>query len=196
MNAWIVLLSAVVYWGGVSLRALHIKRRLGRSPNLRPRGPKEKWLWAGWATVVLGWVFTPALTRDFGERVFFRPFPFLEAPFFVCLGLAAIAAGFAGTVWCHAALGDAWRVGVGGEKTPLVTNGPYQRLRHPLYFFQIVILSGVFWLFPSPFVLSLEALHLALVCVKIADEERHLERLHGSLYKEYRQHTGTLWPKV
>lgn len=110
-------------------------------------------------------------------------------------GLTAVLAGFAGTVWSHASMGDAWRIGVdGAEKTPLVTRGPYNRMRHPIYSFQCLILSGIFLLEPSPVTLFVLFLHRVLVAVKIRDEEEHMERLHGPLYKEYKSRTGSLWP--
>lgn len=190
-------MSAVVYCGGVYLRALQIKRRIGRPPNLSPRGAKEKALWAGWALVVLGWTLGPLLTERFGSCALFRLWTPLEKPLFSYAGLAMVAAGLVGTVWCHASLGNTWRLGVRGEeKTPLVTNGVYRRLRHPIYAFQVLILAGVWLLWPTPFLLGLVVLHRILVAVKIRDEENHLERLHGSLYKEYVQRTGSLWPKV
>lgn len=179
--------SAAVYWAGVSLRALQIKRRTGRLPDVRPRSVKEKALWAGWALVVAGWAASP----------FWGVQSSLESPTAQAAGLGAILLGLAGTVWCHASMGDAWRVSIGGpQKTPLITCGPYSRLRHPLYFFQIVILAGVFLLAPSPLSLAVLILHRLLVGVKMADEERHLEEVHGSLYKEYRARTGALWPRV
>ena len=85
-----------------------------------------------------------------------------------------ILAGLAGTLWCHFSMGDAWRIGVReGEKTLLVTRGPYRFIRHPLYSFQRL-----------------------LIAAKIIDEERHMANIHGFLYKEYKQRTGSLWPKA
>lgn len=171
----------------MSLRALQLKRRTGRLPNVRPRTAKERILWAGWLFVAAGWAAAP----------FCPGWVSLESPFSFDAGVTAVLAGLAGTVWCHRAMGDAWRVGVrNDEKTPLVTGGPYRRLRHPIYFFQIVILAGVFLTAPSALSLSILVLHRLLVAVKITDEERHLERLHGPLYKEYKARTGALWPKV
>lgn len=187
MKEWLPLASVVIYWGGVGLRARQIKRRIGRSPNLRPRTLKEKFLWAGWALVSVGW----------GACSFVRIPLFFEGPVPSTAGSALILAGLAGTFWAHVSMGDAWRIGVrNDEKNPLVTDGPYRRIRHPLYSFQCVILLGVFLLAPSLFTLSLLFLHRLLVAFKIKDEERHMEALHGPIYKEYKTRTGALWPKV
>ena len=143
-------------------------------------------LWLGWVVVSLSWALSPF----FSVR-----FPFEGSVSFIT-GLVLVLAGFAGTFWAHASMGDAWRIGVDGtEKTPLVTKGPYSRMRHPIYAFQCLILAGIFLLEPSPVTLLALFIHRTLVSFKLRDEEEHLERLHGPLYKEYRARTGSLWPK-
>ena len=59
------------------------------------------------------------------------------------VGRALIAAGYLGTLWCYATMGDAWRMGINrAEKNELVNRGPYPFVRHPIYLFQIVMLAG------------------------------------------------------
>ena len=188
MKSWLPLASAVIYWSGVALRAWQVKNHIGHSPNLFPRSLKEKFLWIGWAVVVGIWA----------GASFFRVKPLFESgPFSSAAGAALILAGLAGTSWCHASLGDAWRIGVReGEKTPLVTLGPYRWVRHPLYSFQTLILLGVVLILPNPLTLCGLILHRILASFKMRDEEKHLEALHGTIYKEYSLRTGALWPKV
>ena len=187
MRQWLPPLAAAVYWIGVGLRARLFRRRLGHSPNLRPRNKREKALWAGWALVSVGWAAAP---------FFGGIWPIFGGPWWLFLGATVILAGMAGTVWSHLSMGDAWRVGVRvDEKTPLVTTGPYQLIRHPIYSFQCLILVGVFLLAPSPMMLFVILAHLYLVWLKIRDEESHMAQLHGPLYKEYALRTGSLWPR-
>lgn len=175
-----------MYWLGVGLRARQIKRRTGRTPNMRPGTQKEKLLWAGWVLVSAAWASAPFLGTG---RLF-------EGPVSTSAGVLFILAGLAGTYWAHASMGDAWRIAVRlDDKAPLVTSGPYSRIRHPLYAFQCVILLGVFLLEPSPITLFMLFIHRLLVAFKIRDEEKYLAELHGPLYKEYALHTGSLWPK-
>src|SRR5215472_5745186 len=53
--------SGVVYWVGVLFHARRIRKRIGRSPNVKPRGHKERVLWVGWLLVILAWIGQPWL---------------------------------------------------------------------------------------------------------------------------------------
>jgi hypothetical protein len=52
----IVSASGVVYWGGVLIQARRVRRKIGRTPNLRPKGTKEMLLWVGWLIVIVVWL--------------------------------------------------------------------------------------------------------------------------------------------
>ena len=56
LNRAVVFVSVLVYWGGVLVQARRVRRRIGKSPNLKPRGTKEWLLWAGWL-LMLGYYF-------------------------------------------------------------------------------------------------------------------------------------------
>src|SRR6266581_2865634 len=62
----VVFLSAFVYWAGVWIQARRVQKQIGRSPNLRPRGAKEKMLWLGWFAVILVWLGEPFLIQRYG----------------------------------------------------------------------------------------------------------------------------------
>ncbi len=187
--------SALAYWVGVLVQARRVWRRIGRAPNVRPRGTKERLLWLGWIAVILGWFGQPFLMKDPGGW-FFSLIPFLVHPLGLVLGGFMVAAGYAGTLWCYAALGDAWRMGVWKrEKTTLVSRGPYRSVRHPIYLFQTVILGGVFFLLPTPFLFVLFGVHLACVFIKALDEEAYLLNIHGSAYRDYLSRTGRFFPR-
>ena len=94
-------------------------------------------------------------------------------------------------------MGRTWRMGIDHvEATPLIMHGPYRRVRHPIYSLQTLMLLGVLCLLPT--VLSGAVLVLHGVCVgfKVADEEAHLLKLHGSAYREYAARTGRLLPRL
>ena len=77
--------AAFVYWAGVLVQAWRVRTRIGRSPNVRPRGTKERLLWLGWIAVILGWFGQPFLTKNPGSW-FFSPIPGLLHPFGIVLG--------------------------------------------------------------------------------------------------------------
>ncbi|MEO8426110.1 MAG: isoprenylcysteine carboxylmethyltransferase family protein [Verrucomicrobiota bacterium] len=197
LNRTVVFLSALVYWSGVLVQARRVRRRIGRSPNVRPQGLKEKLLWAGWSFVVLAWLALPFLiggaTRLRGVAII----PSLVHPLGSALGVIIMVLGYAGTLWCYIAMGSAWRMGViRTEETHLVTRGPYRLVRHPIYLFQIVMVAAIAILLPSALSSMILVIHLLCVLTKAADEESHLRTLPGQSYEAYCANTGRWFPKL
>ena len=189
----LVLGSVLVYWIGVFLQTFRIRRRIGRSPNVRPRGLKERLLWLGWTVVVGGWMGQPFLIGRPGIPLV-SLIPLLMHPWVMFIGTLMVAGGYAGTLWCYVALGDAWRLGIRRhEKTMFVKNGPYRFVRHPIYFLQIVMLIGSALLLPTLWSFLLVGVHFFCVCVKAFDEEAYLKRVHGPEYAAYLSKTGRFW---
>jgi protein-S-isoprenylcysteine O-methyltransferase Ste14 len=157
---------------------------------------KETLLWGGWLFVIGGWIGQPFLLGG-DPPLFFCLFPFLMRPVGIFLGILLMIGGYAGTLWCYAALGDAWRMGIRKrEKTVLVRNGPYRFVRHPIYLFQILMLLGALLLLPTPFSSLLFGIHLLCVYVKAFDEETYLLTVHGSEYRDYLSRAGRFLPKI
>ena len=192
----LVIGSVLMYWAGVFIQVHRVRKHIGRSPNVRPRGWKERVLWLGWLLVVAGW-FTQPFVIGKVNHLLFSLIPFLINPVGFLLGLLLMVGGYAGTRWCYAALGDAWRMGVRRrEKTALVKNGPYRYVRHPIYLFQIAMLLGAILLLPTPFSFILLFVHLLCVVIKAVDEEIYLLHVHGVEYQAYLSSTGRLLPRM
>jgi protein-S-isoprenylcysteine O-methyltransferase Ste14 len=178
--------SGLVYWGGVLVQARRIRRRIGRSPNLRPRTPKEKALWMGWMIVILGWILQP---------FFLRSAPTMHLA--LVIGVSFILLGYAATLWTYSVMGSSWRLGVDPhEKNKLVTSGPFSAVRHPIYVFQMIMLIGVFLLLPTALSLAILIIHFVCVMIKTHDEEAYLETIYGNDYRNYKARTGRLFPKA
>jgi len=193
----VVLASALVYWGGVWFQARRVRKRIGRSPNLKPRGLKERLLWFGWFLIVSGWIALPLMVQPGVETAWVRPVPGLLGVGGLMAGLILILAGYAGTLWCYSAMGDHWRIMVDRRnKGALVTGGPYRVVRHPIYLFQILMLVGVLVLLPAGLPLLLLLVHVGCTLVKAWDEEAYLLDTHGEPYREYMARTGMLWPPL
>jgi protein-S-isoprenylcysteine O-methyltransferase Ste14 len=199
----IVSASGLVYWIGVLIQARRVRRRIGRSPNLKPRGSKERLLWLGWFIVILTWIFQPILLKSpSADKSGLWTLPAglwsaLLSPITLVGGLVLVLGGYACTLWCYRAMGVSWRIGVNkSEKNALVTVGPYRSIRHPIYGFQIVMLAGALLLIPTVLSLAILVFHFICVLVKAADEEAYLLTVHGESYKEYMSRTGRLFPKL
>lgn len=197
LNRAVVFGSAVIYWAGVWVQTRRIRRRIGRSANSRPRGPRERLLWAGWFGVVAAWLALPVLCAG-GQGLLpgtaILPVPI--QPLLSALGITMVVAGYAGTLWCYVAMGNSWRMGVNRtEKTELVTRGPYGYVRHPIYLFQVVMVAAIPLLLPSVLAFTIFAIHVLCVRAKAADEESHLRSLLGEPYEAYCARAGRWWPR-
>ena len=187
--------SGMVYWAGVLILARRVRQQIGRSPNMTPRGAKERVLWLGWLLVIAVWIGQPFFA---GEKAWplVRLCPLLTHVAVMISGLVLVVTGYAATLWCYAIMGSAWRIGVDAqEKNALVTTGPFARVRHPIYALQVVMLAGALCLLPTLCSLMLLAFHLACVWLKAADEEAYLIATHGEAYRAHIVRTGRLFPK-
>ena len=194
-NRAVVFGFAVLYWASVYVQARRVRQRIGRSPNVRPRGAKETLLWAGWCFVVLGWLALGWLGPGAGLWPAATLVP-LVYPANLVIGTTMMLAGYAFTLWCYVAMGDAWRMGINRkEETQLVTRGPYQRVRHPIYLAQLVMVAAIMVLLPSVLAFLVLAVHLGCVLSKAADEESYLRIRLGQTYEHYRAGTGW-WPRM
>ncbi len=192
-----VAVSGLVYWGGVLVQARRIRKRIRRSPNLRPRGVMEAVLWSGWFLVILAWIFQPLWVGATVAGPALILWPGLLHPAGLALGLLLVVLGYIGTLWTYAALGDAWRIGINAtERTTLVSHGPFRWVRHPIYVLQIVMLAGVALLLPTWVSLATLVAHGLCVCLKAREEEKHLTKIHGAAYRDYAAGTGRLFPRL
>jgi protein-S-isoprenylcysteine O-methyltransferase Ste14 len=193
----VVCASGLVYWGGVMVQARRVRKQIGRSPNVRPQGGKERALWFGWFLVIMAWIGQPLWVGATLASPGLAVLPGLLHPAGLALGLGLVVLGYAGTLWTYAAMGNSWRMGVNAnEKTALVSRGPFRWVRHPIYLLQILMLAGAALLLPTPVSFVALATHYVCVRLKAMDEEKFLTRVHGAVYREYMSRTGGLCPRL
>jgi len=114
------------------------------------------------------------------------------------LGIVLAVAGIALTFGAQLAMGDAWRVGVDpGERTQLVTDGPFGLVRNPIYSAMIPTIVGLALMAPTA--LSIAGLVLLVTALELqvrVVEEPHLLQAHGQAYAEYAARVGRFVPGI
>jgi protein-S-isoprenylcysteine O-methyltransferase Ste14 len=189
--------SGLLYWAGVVIQARRVRKQIGHSPNVRPRGAKERVLWLGWFLVILAWIGQPLLLGVAATAPGLKLLTILLHPVGLLIGVTLVTLGYAGTLWTYVAMGNNWRMGVNSkERTALVCSGPFQYVRHPIYLLQMVMLTGAALLLPTPISFATLVTHYVCIRLKSWDEETYLENVHGRAYEEYSSHTGGLFPRL
>jgi protein-S-isoprenylcysteine O-methyltransferase Ste14 len=122
----------------------------------------------------------------------------LDEPGVHVAGILLYAAGLAGVIVAQSAMGDSWRIGTDpGERTELVTRGPFSFVRHPIYSALVVLYFGLALLVPSIVALAAPILFwLAAEGEVRLIEEPHLARLHGRVWSNYAARTGRFLPWI
>jgi protein-S-isoprenylcysteine O-methyltransferase Ste14 len=137
-------------------------------------------------------------------RAFLPPYPdaFLRAvsewlpDFTFYMNLAGLLIGLFGagfSIWAIRHLRASF--GLRAAVRELVTSGPYRRIRHPLYFGEIIHIFGVAILAATPAALWLFIVAVALQVIRAKIEERKFMASEPA-YAEFRRNTGFLWPKL
>lgn len=115
-------------------------------------------------------------------------------PFYMNLaGLLIGLCGAAFSIWAIAHLRASF--GLRTAVRELVTSGPYRRIRHPLYFGEIIHILGIAILAATPVALALFVVAVALQAVRAKIEERKFLATVPE-YAAFRAQTGFLWPKL
>jgi protein-S-isoprenylcysteine O-methyltransferase Ste14 len=113
-------------------------------------------------------------------------------------GLVLALGGIGATFYAQVAMGESWRIGVDpGERTQLVTSGPFAMVRNPIFAAMLPTALGLTLLVPSWVALAgLAGLLIALELQVRVVEEPYLLRAHGSAYADYAARVGRFVPGV
>lgn len=131
--------------------------------------------------------YPPELLRQAAELV--PAFPFY-------MNLAGLLIGLFGaafSIWAITHLRASF--GLRTAVRELVTSGPYRRIRHPLYFGEIIHIFGVVILAATPVALYLFVFAVALQVARAKIEERKF-LANVPEYATFRDNTGFLWPRL
>jgi protein-S-isoprenylcysteine O-methyltransferase Ste14 len=99
--------------------------------------------------------------------------------------------------WAQLVLGNDWRVNYQlNENHKLITNGPYRKIRHPLYTAMIIWCIGISILTTNLIFIGFSLLSITFLLIRIPKEEKMLIDKFGNEYKEYIKRTGRFFPKI
>ncbi len=195
--AVVALVLFAVYFGtGFVARTVLQRRRAGdtgfRGLSGRPLSPE----W--WAGVLFALALLAGLLGPVAALLGLDPLGFLDHTAVAIAGIVLTVAGIAGTLITQVAMGTNWRIGVDhGERTTLVTGGPFGIVRNPV--FTAMAATGIGLALIVPNVIAVGGALLLLVAVQLqvrVVEEPYLLATHGEVYRSYAARTGRFVPAV
>lgn len=194
----VVALVVSAYWLRVGAMAVHVRRRHGHGVGLIPERRSERLLWLVVVPVVAAWCALPwlAIGRAGGP---------LAVPSFAVSGgwvalrwAAALVAGgcLAMTLRCWSRMGSEWRMDISERSSPLITDGPFGRVRHPIYAFSMLMMAATAVVLPTPAMIALAVVHAGWINFKARAEETQLASMHGEAWRRYAAQTGRFLPRL
>jgi protein-S-isoprenylcysteine O-methyltransferase Ste14 len=126
-------------------------------------------------------------------------------PFPVWVRWVGLALGFFAIIlnaWSHKTLSQ--KLGVDFDpamrllKVPaLVMEGPYARMRHPIYLAFLLMQIAVLFLTSNWLIgFSGLAIIISVIAIRVPEEEKRLIEQFGDEYQNYMKHSGSLLPKL
>jgi len=112
-------------------------------------------------------------------------------------GLFVIIVSIPCVAWVHQTLGRAYSYALEtkSEQT-LITTGPFNRVRHPLYSAHNIFNLGKILLTLNIPLIVFAVIGVPFTYVRMRDEERMMISQFGKEYEEYMQHTGRIFPRI
>jgi len=194
----VVAVTVSLYWTGVGAMIVRVRRHLRKDAGLVPEQARERMMWLVWVPLVASWIALPWLATSHAERWLAVP-PWARdgVPFAVRVVAALVAIGcLLATARCWKRMGDDWRMDVSSRSTALITDGPFRRIRHPIYAFSILLMICTAVVLPTPPMIAIAVVHVTLMHVKARNEEAHLASVHGAAYAQYAARTGRFVPRL
>lgn len=193
----VLALTVSAYWIGVGAMVNRVRRHRRRDAGLVPQQPRERAMWIVWVPLVAAWVALPWIALNRVDGLLGLPSFAGEDGFLLMRGIAAACAllcWFA-TLLCYRRMGDDWGMAVTSQETALITDGPFRRIRHPIYAFSILLMLASAVVLPTLPMLAVALVHVMLMNLKARNEEAHLAAKHGADYARYAARTGRFVPR-
>jgi len=202
LPALILGITIATYWFCVGAMVVRVSRRRRARHVLIPTQRRERLMWVVWIPLVAAWIAMPFVARVqdpvshplIGLPDFARLIPAIRAVRIAAL-VAAIACLIL-SIQCWRHMGRHWRMGVEpATDSKLITDGPFRRVRHPIYTLSMILMVCSVLNVPTPIMLLLATVHLTLMHLKARNEEAFLLEVHGERYRSYLGKTGRFLPR-
>jgi protein-S-isoprenylcysteine O-methyltransferase Ste14 len=198
----LVLTATVwVYWFAVGAMVVRARRKTRQLAGLVPEQPLERRMWLVLVPAIVLWILLPwlSLTRAQPPLLALPEFARAVPAYAALRWLAALCVvmSLALTVKCWRRMGSDWRMAVSEtQKSALITDGLYARVRHPIYALQMLLMLCSVLIVPTVPMIVVAIVHLSLMNLKARNEERHLLKVHGAQYQAYLARTGRFLPRL
>ncbi|GII04188.1 methyltransferase family protein [Planobispora takensis] len=169
-------------------------RRTGDSGLRLDAGPAGSPAW--WAKLAFVAALVLGLAGPIAGLAGLAPLSTLDHPLVRAAGLLVAVLGTVTTLAAQLAMGTSWRIGVdAGERTDLVTGGPFAVARNPIFTAMITTSLGLTLMAPNPVALAGLAVLVVSIQMQVrAVEEPYLRTVHGAVYGEYAARVGRFVP--
>jgi protein-S-isoprenylcysteine O-methyltransferase Ste14 len=199
LPALALFVVVLAYWGRVAAMSWRIRRRTRTLAGVVPEQSLERLLWWFFVPVVALWIALPLLAAQRAVGAAALPDAVREGPWLALRWCAVVVAAglLVATIRCWKRMGRHWKMAVTpGERQVLITDGPFARVRHPIYGYQILLMLASLAVVPTVPMLVVAGVHLVLMLTKARNEEAYLLGIHGDAYSAYMARTGRFFPKA
>ncbi|GAA2890766.1 isoprenylcysteine carboxylmethyltransferase family protein [Streptosporangium fragile] len=169
-------------------------RRTGDSGLRLDAGPAGSVAW--WAKLAFLTALALGLAGPVAAMAGLANLAALDHPPVAGAGVVIALSGTAATLAAQLAMGASWRIGVdAGERTTLVTGGPFALARNPIFTAMITTSAGLTLMVPNPAAFLAPVALLAAIELQVrAVEEPYLLAAHGHAYQGYAARVGRFVP--
>lgn len=192
----VVAITISLYWFCVGVMVIRSRTKFRVASGSVPKTKLEKTMWFLWAPTIIAWI---ALTWS-SDNVVLRMLGDTQAGlafYQILVAGAAIAcvSAFVMTTRCWLKMGRDWSMAVEpGKTTKLITDGPFAKVRHPIYSLSLMLMISSLLVVSSLPMLVVAIIHCSLLVMKSWNEERYLTDLHGHDYVQYLEQTNRFVP--
>ncbi|MBG0823292.1 isoprenylcysteine carboxylmethyltransferase family protein [Planomonospora sp. ID91781] len=169
-------------------------RRTGDSGLRLNAGPAGSIAW--WAKTAFVAAIMLGLAGPLAAITGLAPLAVLDSPLAAAAGVVIAIGGTVATLAAQLAMGASWRIGVdAGERTDLVTGGPFALARNPIFTAMVTTSAGLTLMVPNPVALLALVVLVAAIELQVrAVEEPYLLAAHGRAYQRYASQVGRFVP--